>query len=203
MGSQCQAHQKFDGASVEYKRALWAVVLINAVMFLIEMGAGIAAHSQALQADALDFFSDTVSYSLSLMVLGKTVEARNRVAFAKAASLLLLGLWVFFSTVYQWFFGTLPEPVVMGKVAVLALLANLLSVFLLVKFKDGDANVRSVWLCSRNDAIGNIAVIVAAVFVSVLGRAWPDLVVAMVMSGLFLSTAVAIFRQLCEERALR
>ena len=189
----------FDGTSASYRRRLWAVILINAGMFGVEMTAGHAAGSQALQADALDFAADAATYGLSLAVIGASVRVRSGAALVKAASLLLIGLWVAGATLWRVTQGGVPEAEVMGLVAILALAANVASVLLLVAYKDGDANVRSVWLCSRNDAIGNVAVMVAALGVWGAASRWPDLVVAGIMAGLFLTSAIGILRQALAE----
>lgn len=178
-----------------YKRRLWAVIFINAAMFAVEMTAGQMARSQALQADALDFFADAVTYGISLAVIGASLKVRSLAAAAKGVSLFLMGLWVFGSTIYRVFYMGLPEAPVMGAIGLLALAANLLSVYLLMNYKDGDANVRSVWLCSRNDAIGNVIVMIAAFAVWGTATAWPDLIVAGIMAGLFLSSSFQILRQ--------
>lgn len=196
MSASCGHHHgTFEGLSADYKRRLWAVIVINAAMFAVEMTAGQMARSQALQADALDFFADAVTYGISLAVIGASIRVRTMAAAAKGASLLLMGLWVFGSTVYRVFYQGVPEAPVMGLIGLLALAANLVSVLLLVNYKDGDANVRSVWLCSRNDAIGNVIVMLAAVGVWGTATAWPDLIVAAIMAGLFLSSSVQILQQ--------
>jgi len=195
MGSCCQHEQKFDGASQEYRRALWWVIFINAVMFLVEMGASIQASSQALQADALDFLGDTATYSLSLLVIGSSLKIRNRAALFKAASLMVMGVSVFTMTLYRFIYMETPQAVTMGTIGALAFIANMVSVLILLRFRDGDANVRSVWLCSRNDAIGNIAVMIAALGVWQSSSAWPDLIVASIMAGLFSWSAIQIFQQ--------
>ena len=176
------------------------VIALNAVMFLVEMTAGHVAQSQALQADALDFLGDSLTYGISLAVIGTSVQVRTNAAIAKGISLLLMGIWVLSSTVYRVFYVGVPEAQIMGAVGLLALLTNLASVLLLVRYKDGDANVRSVWLCSRNDAIGNVAVVFAALGVWGTSSGWPDLIVAMIMACLFLSSAYQIMRQALAER---
>ncbi len=199
--SGCCNHEPgaFDGVSAEYKRRLWAVIAINAGMFAVEMVAGHVAQSQALQADALDFFGDAVTYGLSLAVIGSSIRVRTSTAMLKGVSLFLMGIWVFGSTLYQVFVTGVPKAEVMGVIGFAALIANLLSVALLMKYKDGDANVRSVWLCSRNDAIGNVAVMLAAIGVWGTATGWPDLIVAGIMAGLFLSSAFQIVRQSLKE----
>lgn len=200
MSASCQNHAAFDGMSADYKRRLWAVIAINASMFIIEMTAGHAAGSQALKADALDFLGDAMTYGISLAVIGSSLSVRANAALFKGASLLAMGAWVFGSTVYEVFVMGVPSAPVMGAVGLLALAANVASVLLLVAYKDGDANVRSVWLCSRNDAIGNVAVMLAALGVWGTATGWPDLIVAGVMAGLFLSSAYQIVRQALGEK---
>jgi len=185
----------FDGTDPRYRRILWIVIAINAAMFIVEMLAGRLAGSQALQADALDFLGDTLTYGLSLAVIGRSLKVRSAAAMAKGVSLLLMGLWVFGSTAWQVLVLGVPKAEFMGAVGFLALAANLASVLMLAPHKDGDANVRSVWLCSRNDAIGNVIVMVAALLVWWLASPWPDLAVAFVMAGLFLQSATLILAQ--------
>lgn len=200
MSGCCGHDAKFEGVSEDYKRRLWIIIAINAVMFFVEMGAGRLAQSQALQADALDFLGDALTYGISLAVIGASIQARTNAALFKGVSLLAVGLWVFGSTIYRLFYSGVPEAGIMGWIGFLALLANVVSVLLLMKYKDGDANVRSVWLCSRNDAIGNVAVMLAALGVWGTATMWPDLLVAFIMAALFLSSAYQILRQALEER---
>jgi Co/Zn/Cd efflux system component len=191
----CHGNPRFDGMDPRYKSVLWAVIVINGGMFLLEMVAGHIADSQALKADALDFLADTVTYGLSLAAIGASLRARATAALFKGASLTLMGLWVFGSTVYHVVILGLPSAELMGGIAVLALAANASSVLLLVRYKDGDANVRSVWLCSRNDAIGNVAVMIAALGVWGTSTRWPDLAVAGIMACIFLYSSFQIVRQ--------
>jgi len=188
-------HAPFDGMSDTYKRRLWLVIFINAAMFLVEMTAGQLARSQALQADALDFFGDAVTYGISFAVIGASLKVRSTAAAAKGISLFFMGLWVFGSTIWRVFFDGMPEAPVMGAIGFMALAANVTSVLLLMNYKDGDANVRSVWLCSRNDAIGNVIVMIAALGVWGTATAWPDLAVAFIMAGLFLNSSAQILWQ--------
>ena len=199
MSGCCGHDAKFDGVSDDYKRRLWIVIALNATMFVVEMTAGHYAKSQALQADALDFLGDALTYGISLAVIGASIRARTSAALAKGVSLLLMGLWVFGSTLYRVFYVGVPEAEIMGIVGFFALLTNLASVLLLVRYKDGDANVRSVWFCSRNDAIGNVAVMFAALSVWGTATGWPDLMVAAIMASLFLSSAFQIVRQALAE----
>ncbi len=196
MGEHCCAHNtQFDGASAAFQRALWTVIAINAVMFLIEMGAGMQAKSMALQADSLDFFGDTLTYGISLFVIGKSLQTRAAAALAKGISLGVMGAWVLGSTLYQVFVLQRPDEMVMGTVGILAFTANVASVLILVRYRNGDANVRSVWLCSRNDAIGNLFVLAAALGVWGTATGWPDLIVAAVMASVFFTSSVQIVRQ--------
>lgn len=196
MSAGCHSHDAaFEGMSPTYRRILIIVILINATMFVVELWAGIAARSQALKADSLDFLGDSVTYAISLAVIGASLKTRASAALFKGISLLVMGAWVFGSTVWQVFVTGLPSAPVMGSIGFLALLANLASVALLMSYRDGDANVRSVWLCSRNDAIGNVAVMLAALGVWQTTTAWPDLIVAGLMAGLFLYSAVEIIRR--------
>jgi len=200
MGADCCGQEvKFDGLSADYKRRLWAVIAINAAMFAVELGAGALAGSQALQADALDFLGDSMTYGMSLAVIGLSPHTRAVAALAKAASLTAMALWVLGSTAYHVLILGLPRAEVMGAIGLLALAANVGSVLILLRYKDGDANVRSVWLCSRNDAIGNIAVMLAAAAVFATGTRWPDLIVAALMAALFLTSSLQILRQSLRE----
>lgn len=202
--SACHDHcqvPSFIGDTPAYRRALWIVIAINGAMFFVELVAGIAAQSMALQADALDFFGDAVTYGLSLFVISRPPLWRANAALFKGLSLGVLGLWVLGATVWRVFVTGVPEAFVMGSIGLLALAANVLSVLLLMRYRAGDANIRSVWLCSRNDAIGNVAVVAAASGVFATGTAWPDLAVAAVMAGLFLTSSFRIVQQAIGERA--
>jgi len=200
MGADCCGHEvTFDGLSADYKRRLWLVIIINASMFLVEMGAGALAGSNALQADALDFLADSATYGISLAVIGASMRTRAFAAIGKAASLSGMSLWVLGMTAYHVLIVGIPRAEIMGGIGVLALAANLASVLILARYKDGDANVRSVWLCSRNDAIGNVAVMLAAAAVWASGTKWPDLVVAALMAGLFFYSSVRILQQSLHE----
>lgn len=186
-----------DGVSVNdraWRRVLWIALAINAGMFAVEIGAGVAAHSVALKADALDFLGDSANYAISLGVAGLALQWRARAALLKGASLALLGLWILASSAWMALTGTLPKAETMGLVGTLALVANLACAVMLWRYREGDANRRSVWICSRNDAIGNIAVVAAALGVFGTGSAWPDIMVAAVLASLGLSGGWRIMR---------
>ncbi|MDH3666587.1 MAG: cation transporter [Paracoccaceae bacterium] len=198
-GCGCGEDLKFDGVSPAYRRVLWIVIAINFTMFVIEMGAGQLAGSQALKADSLDFLGDTATYAISLFVIGMPLIWRVRAALLKGLSLGIMGFWVLGSTLYHVLILGVPQAEIMGAIGFLAFAANLASVLLLLKYRDGDANVRSVWLCSRNDAIGNLSVVLAASGVWATGTAWPDLIVAGVMASRFLWSSLQIIAQALRE----
>lgn len=190
--------------SQAWRRALWIALLVNAAMFGGEIIAGAASGSASLQADALDFLADAANYAISLGVAGLGLAWRARAALLKGWGLLVLGSWVIGSTAWHAYFQTLPEAEVMSAVGVLALVANASVALMLYRFRTGDSNMRSVWICSRNDAIGNLAVIAAAACVFGTGTGWPDVVVAAIMASLSISGGWQIVRQargeLCSER---
>jgi len=192
-GSVCAGAKALDDK--RWRRALWIALAVNAGMFAVEMAAGAAAGSRSLMADALDFFGDAANYAISLAVAGMALAVRAKAALFKGATLLLLGLWVLASTAHAAFAGTLPHAETMGAIGVLALGANVGVALLLYRFRTGDANMRSVWICSRNDAIGNVAVVAAAAGVFGTGTAWPDLAVASILAALGISGGAQIIRQ--------
>lgn len=201
MSHDCCNAPDFAATPPGLKRALLWVIAFNATMFIVEMAAGSMAESQALKADALDFLADSATYAMSLAVLGLTLRARATAALIKGGSLAAMGLFVLGLTIWRAYTGAEPEAPVMGAIGLLALAANLTSVLFLLRFRDGDSNIRSVWLCSRNDAIGNVAVMVAAGLVWAIGSYWPDLVVAAGMAALFLHSATKIVLQASRELA--
>ena len=197
MSGQCCEHETSEAQlrDAAYRRVLWAALAINGVMFAIEISAGLAANSVALQADALDFLGDTATYAISLFVIGMSLKARAKAALAKGGAMALLGVWVIGSTVWHIAYGSAPEAFTMGAVGVAALLANAVVFALLWAYRSGDSNMRSVWLCSRNDVIGNCAVLLAALGVFGTGTAWPDIAVAAIMATLALQGAWTVLRQ--------
>lgn len=178
-----------------YRKVLWIALLANAAMFAVEIGAGVRAGSLSLLADAIDFAGDAMNYGVSLAVLASALAWRARAAILKAVSMMGFGLVVLGHAGWSLWRGAAPEPLTMGVVAVLALLVNLAVALLLYAWREGDANMRSIWLCSRNDAIGNVAVMLAALGVFGTGRAWPDLLVASLMAGLALHGGWSVLRQ--------
>jgi Co/Zn/Cd efflux system component len=188
---------RMDGT---WRRVLWAVLAINAGMFAIEGAAGILSGSVALQADALDFMGDAANYGISLYAVTKSVRWRSGAALAKAAGMGLVGTWVLGQALYRVFVTGVPSAFTMGTIGTMALFANLACAFLLFRFRRGDADMRSVWLCSRNDVLGNLAVLVAASGVFATGTAWPDLAVAILMSSLYLMASAQVMRHALAER---
>jgi Co/Zn/Cd efflux system component len=178
-----------------YRRVLWTVLAINAVMFLVEIGAGLAAGSASLQADALDFLGDSANYAISLLVVGMALRYRASAAMAKGITMGTFGLWVVGTVIWHTLHGTLPSAFTMGAVGVAALVANAASFGLLWAFRDGDANMRSAWICTRNDVLGNLAVLLAAAGVFGTGTGWPDVIVAAIMAGLALQGATIVIRR--------
>jgi Co/Zn/Cd efflux system component len=190
--------------SPRWRRALWIALAINAGFFVAEIVAGAAAGSAALQADAIDFFGDAANYAISLGVAGMALSWRSRAAVAKGGTLIAFALYVLGSTAWHAVHGTLPRAEVMGVVGVAALIANGGVAVMLYRFRTGDANMRSVWICSRNDAIGNLAVMLAALGVFGTGTGWPDVIVAAIMGGLGLWGGWQIVHQAhCELRSER
>lgn len=182
-----------------FRRVLWVVLAINASMFAAEIVAGLIAGSAALQADALDFLADSANYAISLAALAFAPVWRSRAALAKGVTMAGFGLWVIGSVVWHALAGTVPEWGTMGAVGAVALGANLLCLVLLHAFRQGDANMRSVWICSRNDVIANLAVLAAAFGVFGTGQGWPDLIVAAIMATLALHGAATIIRHAMAE----
>jgi Co/Zn/Cd efflux system component len=182
-----------------YRRVLWIVLAINAAMFLVEIAAGVVAGSASLQADALDFLGDASNYAVSLLVVGMALRYRASAALAKGATMGAFGLWVTGTVIWHAAHGTLPSAFTMGAVGFAALIANAASFGLLWAFREGDANMRSAWICTRNDVLGNLAVLLAAAGVFGTGTGWPDVIVAAIMAGLALQGASTVIRQSFDE----
>jgi len=171
------------------------VLAINAAMFLVEVGAGVAAGSASLQADALDFFGDAANYAISLLVVGMVLRYRALAALAKGSTMGLFGLWIIGTAVWHALHGTLPNAYTMGAIGFAALAANAISFGLLWAYRDGDANMRSAWICTRNDVLGNLAVLLAAAGVFGTGTGWPDVIVAAIMASLALQGSWLVVQQ--------
>jgi len=194
MGGCCD-DKVFMGMSDAYKRALLAVILINAVMFFVEFTAGVKSGSQALLADSLDFAGDSATYTISLLVIGSSLRTRAIASLFKGGSLALIAIIILVSSLFRFFGDTVPVAETMGLIGVLALIANLTSLMILISWREGDSNQRSVWLCTRNDAIGNVGVIMAGIVVAITGAAWPDLLVGVFLASLFLRSSFSIISQ--------
>lgn len=214
MGNCCGEVEKTDkccessatgkhGWDCRYRRILWIILFINAGMFVVEIGSGIYSGSQSLLADALDFFGDAANYAISLYVLNKTISLRAKASLLKGATMGVFGLWVLGSTIYKAIIVGVPHAEVMGIIGFLALIANIVSAALLYKYRGGDSNRESVWICSRNDAIANVAVILAAGGVFLTGTKWPDLFVAFIIAGLALSGSWRIIRTAKDELKIK
>jgi len=182
-----------------FRIVLWLALAINFAMFAVEIGGSILASSSALQADALDFLADAANYAISLSVAGLALAWRARAALVKGATMGVFGVGVLVSTAWHAIAGTVPHAELMGAICVAALIANGSVAAMLYRYRGGEANMRSIWLCSRNDVIGNLAVLFAAVGVFGSGTGWPDTAVAMIMAALGISGAWQITRQALAE----
>ncbi len=184
----------------KFRTALWIALIINLAMFIVELIGGAYANSSALWADSLDFFGDAMNYAISLAVLGASLYWRATVALFKGLTMALFGFVIIGKSLYAYLQGIPPEAMTMGMIGVLALIANVIAAVVLYAFRDGDSNMQSVWLCSRNDAIGNVAVIFAAVGVFGTGSLIPDLVVAVIMATLGLTGGYQVIKNALQER---
>ena len=182
-------------ADPQYRRVLWIALVLNALMFVVELAASFSAQSVSLLADAVDFLGDAGNYAVALFVLGLAPVWRSRTALWKGWLMLGYGVFVLAKSAWQWSTGVVPEPLTMGVVSALALAVNVGVAALLYRHRAGDAQQRSVWLCSRNDALGNLAVMAAAAGVWATAHGWPDIAVALVLAGLALSSGVSVIRQ--------
>jgi Co/Zn/Cd efflux system component len=200
MSASCCHHEHCEAPDLHrgnegYRRVLWAVLAINAAMFAVEVIAGLAAGSASLQADALDFLGDAGNYAISLFVVGMALRYRAGAALLKGTTMAGFGLWVIGVAAWHAWHGTLPEAFTMGGVGLAALMANAASFGLLWAYRAGDANMRSAWICTRNDVLGNVAVLLAALGVFGTGTGWPDVIVAAVMASLALQGAMVVIGQ--------
>ncbi|WP_426043356.1 cation transporter [Caulobacter sp. DWR3-1-2] len=193
--SCCGQSVVFDGASPAYRRILTAVIAINAAAFIAVALGSLSQESAALAANALDFLADSATYAISLWVIGRSTRTRAGAALLKGASLAVVAVAVLSFAIWRAMTGAPPQGNVITGLGVLGFLANLLAALLLVRFRDGDANVRSVWLCTRNDLIESLAVVVAGGLVWLTGSRWPDLITGVFLAGVFLQSAYVIVRQ--------
>lgn len=190
----------FDGASPAYRRALSGVIAINLVGFIVVAVGSVVAGSAALAANTLDFAADAATYALSLWAIGKSVQVRSGAALIKSASLAVMAVGILGIAIWRAVTGSAPEGGAISGLGLFGAAANLFAALLLVRFREGDANVRSVWLCTRNDLIQCLAVAATGVAVSVTGSRWPDLAVGVLLSAVFLRSAWQIAVQANAER---
>ncbi len=197
--NDCSVTTKDQSQNPVFRKVLWIALFVNLLMFFVEIIASHIGDSISLQADALDFFGDAANYAISLFVLGMALHLRARASVVKGLTMAVFGLWVIGAASYRVFVGSEPEPMIMGSIAVMALFANISVAVMLYRFRDGDSNMQSIWLCSRNDAIGNVAVLIAAVGVTASASRWPDLIVAMIIASLSLSAAFTVLKLAFQE----
>ena len=197
--NDCSVATKDQSQNPVFRKVLWVALLLNLTMFFVEIIASHIGDSMSLQADALDFFGDSANYAISLFVLGMALHLRARASVVKGLTMGLFGIWVIGAALYRVFVGSEPEPMIMGSIAVMALIANMSVAVMLYRFREGDSNMQSIWLCSRNDAIGNVAVLIAAVGVTASASRWPDLIVAMIIASLSLSAAYTVLKLAFQE----
>ncbi|MBP9680524.1 MAG: cation transporter [Bacteriovorax sp.] len=183
---------KINEVNKNFKRALWIALVLNFSMFFLENIQGVLSQSLSLRADAIDFLGDSVNYFITLFVLSSAIRSRAKVSLLKAFFMLGFGIWVLGDAIIRFYSDSVPNYFTMTWVGSLALIINGFVAFLLFKFKEGDSNMQSVWLCSRNDAIGNLAVIIASSGVYYFSSKWPDLIVAILMAYLSVSASYKI-----------
>jgi len=199
MSAHCCNHDSPPKADPKYRRILWIALIVNFAMFAIEIIFSLQSKSVSLLADSIDFLGDAANYGISLWVLAMSVKTRATASLFKAASMALFGIGVLAHALWNAITGVVPDAQTMSLVGLLALAANLGVAWLLYAYRNGDSNMRSVWLCTRNDALGNIAVIIAAVGVFGTGTAWPDSIVATIMASLALTAAWQVMKQARKE----
>lgn len=201
MGAHCcnHDHQSPPQPDPKYRRILWIALIINALMFVVEIIFSQRADSVSLLADSIDFLGDAANYGLSIWVLAMSVQTRAKASLVKAASMGVFGIAVLGHAIWNAVAGVVPDAQTMTLIGFLALVANVSVAILLYAYRNGDSNMRSVWLCTRNDALGNIAVIIAAIGVFGTGTAWPDLIVASIMASLALTAAWQVVKQARQE----
>lgn len=201
MGASCchHDHEPSHSPDPRYRRILWIALVINALMFVIEIIFSQRASSVSLLADSIDFLGDAANYGISIWVLAMSVQTRAKASLVKAASMGIFGVAVLAIAIWNAITGVVPDAPTMTLIGFLALVANVTVAFLLYAYRNGDSNMRSVWLCSRNDALGNIAVVLAAVGVFGTGTGWPDFIVAAIMATLALTSAWLVIKQASKE----
>ncbi|MDK4563992.1 cation transporter [Kingella kingae] len=177
-------HETHNDVTPTYRKVLIVALVVNFTMFLLEIFMGMKAGAVSLFADSMDFFGDAANYTVSLFLLSSTLQTRAKMSLIKGGSMLIFGVIVLISTMYYFIRGELPHSGEMGAIGALALLANVSVAVMLYRFRTGDSNMQSVWLCSRNDAIGNVAVMIAATCVYFTQSQLPDLIVALMMAAL-------------------
>ncbi|KGQ27973.1 cobalt transporter [Gallibacterium anatis] len=192
--SCCSSNQPIH-QSPKYKKALWIVLVLNLSMFFVEIVMGIKSGSTSLLSDSLDFLGDSANYLISLIVLPMALSYRAKASMVKGLTMGVFGLFILITTIYRAFYGEVPSYSEMSIVGFLALLVNVSALLILLKFRDGDSNVRSVWVCSRNDAIGNMAVILAGIAVYFFQSKYPDLIVAFILAFLALQASQEIIKR--------
>lgn len=195
MDECCENIESKHTLDCKYRKILWIILVINAVMFIVELVSGLYSSSQSLLADSLDFFGDAANYGISLYVLNKSLRQRAYASIIKGSMMGMFGIVVIVSTIYKAFVAGIPQAEVMGIVGFLALLANVFSAFLLFNYRKGDSNRQSVWICSVNDAIGNIAVLLAGAGVFITSSKYPDLLVAFIIATLAIRGSIKILNQ--------
>lgn len=203
MSASCNDHCQSAETPVSerYRKILWVGLFVNFAMFVVEIAAGWKGGSVSLLADAVDFFGDGVNFAASLFALTLATVWRSKVALYKGYVMFTYGVFIVGKTIWASLYGTTPEHEIMGIIGVLALVANVSVAVLLYAYREGDANMRSVWICTRNDAIGNVLILIAAAGVFGTGTRWPDLIVALLMGGLAISGGVTVVRRAQDELA--
>lgn len=200
MSASCSYREIEVGGNRKLKIVLWIALLINLAMFVVEMTAGFLAHSNALLADSLDMLGDVFVYGASLFVLGKSHIAKANASLMKGVIMGTLGLFVLFESVNKILNPVLPTGHVISSIAFIALVANGICFYLMWKFREKDLNLRSAWVCSRNDTTGNLLVIIAGLLVIYFNSMWPDILVGMILATIILWSSFKIVLESREEK---
>lgn len=199
MSCSNHCHSNSTHFSSQYRYALWLAFGLNFIMFIVEIVTGIESGSTSLLSDSLDFFGDSANYLISLYVLPMALIYRAKASLIKGTTMGGFGLFILFTTLYRWFYGDIPNYSQMSFVGSLALLINLTAAWVLYRFREGDSNMRGVWLCTRNDAIGNVVIILAGAVVYFTQSKYPDLIVAFVLAFLAIQAAREVIFQAWKE----